>query len=243
VEDKRILKERALAQYRVHTTITRPDRELVRAFQEYPAAAVSDALRKRQTLPFQIKSVHVPARRMVGPALTVLASAGDELLTLKAFELAQPGDVVVIAGAWNDQSSVLGGVMSWMAKVRGIAGIVTDGLVRDLEQITDSELPIHARGVTPLAPSHDVPPGDLNATVCIGQAVITPGDLVVADCDGVVVVPSGVLQKVRTTVDAIIARDDKWIRDLKETNSIDEILETCAVDALLSGGERVCSLK
>lgn len=233
---------RAIPHYRVYTEIQRPDRKLVAAFQQYATAPISDAMHKRQTLPYEIKSVHRTPKRMAGPALTVFTPTGDELLTLKAFEIAQPGDVIVIAGCAAVTSSVMGGVMAWMAKVRGIAGIVTDGLVRDYRQINDSGLPIHARGLTPLAPTHDVPPGDLNCPVCIGDAVISPGDMVVADDDGVVVVPAAILKQVAESVDEEERRDDKWIEDLKRTKSIADIMTWCAVDKAFEGDKRTATL-
>ena len=71
---------------------------------------------------------------VVGPALTVKARPGDNLMAMKVIDLAQPGDVIVISSDGEANLSVWGGIMSMMAAKRGIAGVVTDGVIRDVAQ-------------------------------------------------------------------------------------------------------------
>lgn len=156
---------------------------------------------------------------------------GDELLPLKAIEIAQPGDVIVVVGAYSPRFSLWGGIMSIMAKTRGVAGLVTDGLVRDAAQTRAIGFPIYAAGLTPMAPCMNVPPGELNYPISFGTADIRPGDLIVADEDGVVCVPQEQIEAVRAAVRARIEKEDAWLREIEETRGM--ILKD-TVDRLLA---------
>ena len=82
---------------------------------------------------------------------------------------------------WGDLTSRLGAA-------RGLAGMVTDVAVRDVDGILEAGLPVFAAAVTPNSPQKDGP-GELNVPVACGGQVIQPGDILVGDGDGVVVVP------------------------------------------------------
>lgn len=224
-------KDRILNEYRIRKTITRPTKEYFETFQNYPVASISDAFRKRQTLPIDIKPVWDVRKRIAGPAITVNAMPGDEILALKAIEIAKPGDVIVVAFNSQSSNSFWGGIMSTMAKVRGVAALITDGLIRDLSDCREIEFPIWATGVTPIAPNMDVPPGDLNFPITIGKVIINPGDLVVADEDGVVIVPKNDISNVEKAVSFRMKKEEEW---LKEIYSSKEMILKDNVDSLLS---------
>jgi 4-hydroxy-4-methyl-2-oxoglutarate aldolase len=223
--------DRVLPEYQIRLRFDRPDPASYAAFVNYPTACISDAFRKRQTLPPAIKSVWGPVNRLVGPALTVKATPGDEILALKAIETAQPGDVIVVAGADHPLQCFWGGIMATMAKVRGVAGLVTDGKVRDLNECRQIGFPIWATGLTPAAPNMDVPPGEMNLPVTIGQVTINPGDLVVADEDGVVIVPKDQIAAVAAAVEARIAKETVWLEQIHRTK---EMILKDAMEGLLA---------
>lgn len=224
--------DRVRPEYRIRRTFPRPNADLYANFKDYPTAAISDAFRKRQTLPPEIKAVYSPAPKIVGPAVTVLATPGDEILALKAIELAKPGDVIVVAGAKSDRFSFWGGIMSLMAKERGVAGLVTDGLIRDVADMERMQFPVYAAGVTPMAPVMDVPPGELNLPLAFGNVVIHPGDLIVADRDGVVVVPQADIAAVDAAVKARLAKEAEWEREIRANKTM--ILKQVVDDLLAS---------
>src|SRR5690625_1883957 len=223
--------DRVLAEYRIKKEIIRPEADTYKNFVNYPVASISDAYRKRQTLPMDIKPVWNVKKRIAGPAITVNATPGDEILALKAIEIAKPGDVIVVAFNSKSFNSFWGGVMSTMAKVRGVAALITDGMIRDLSDCREIEFPIWATGITPIAPNMDVPPGDLNLPITIGEAIIEPGDLVVADEDGVVVVPQDDIEEVDKAVSFRLEKEDEW---LKEIYSTKEMILKDNVDRLLA---------
>lgn len=219
-------------EFKIRLSVPRPEKNFIMKFRCFPAATISDALGKRSALPANIKQVYKPCRKIVGPAYTVSVSPGDELLALKAIQLAEPGDVIIISGAGPSRYCLWGGIMSTMAKVRGIEGLVTDGFVRDVEQTRSVDFPIYAAGVTPVAPAINVPPGSINYPIAFGEVVINPGDLVVGDEDGVVVIPQGELEKVAESVEQRMLREEEWLKDIHATKSM--ILAEM-VDKLLQG--------
>ena len=223
--------DRVSVEYKLRLSFTRPDPATYAAFRGYATANISDAYFKRQTLPHHIKPVYAGCPGIVGPAITVQVTPGDELLALKAIEITQPGDVIVVVGAYSPRFSLWGGVMSTMAKVRGAAGLITDGLVRDVDETRRAGFAIYAAGLTPMAPCMNVPPGELNYPIIFGTAVINPGDLMVADEDGVVCVPQAEIPVVDAAVKARIAKEQAWHNEIQRTRSM--ILKD-TVDKLLA---------
>lgn len=212
--------DRVAPEYRIRLKFQRPDPASYSGYGNYATAMISDAYRKRQTLPPAIKPVWGPPGRIAGPAITVKATPGDEILALKAIEIAQPGDVIIVAGADHHLNCFWGGIMSTMAKVRGVAALVADGMIRDVEQCRSAGFPIWATGVTPVAPNMDVPPGELNLPITIGEVTIHPGDLVVADEDGVAIVAQADIGAVAAAVEARIAKEEAWLEKIHSTRQM-----------------------
>jgi 4-hydroxy-4-methyl-2-oxoglutarate aldolase len=124
---------------------------------------------------------------MTGCALTVLCFPGDNIMTHRALQMIQPGDVLVIDDG-DHETGCFGHKSAMLAKARGGAGAVMNGSVRDARELRAERFPIFCRGVSPRAPQKNTP-GSINVPVTIGGIVIMPGDIVVGDDDGVVVVP------------------------------------------------------
>nr|MBA3326307.1 RraA family protein [Paracoccaceae bacterium] len=85
---------------------------------------------------------------------------------------------------------VTGDLLLGMARNRGVAGLVTDGLVRDLAGVLGVGLPVFAAGVTPNSPARNGP-GTIGMPVVVGGVPVEAGDVVIGDADGVVVIPHG----------------------------------------------------
>ena len=73
------------------------------------------------------------------------------------------------------------------ASIKGIAGIVVDGALRDLEGIKRCEIPVYCKAITPQGPYRNGP-GEINVPVCCGGVAVLPGDIVVGDAEGVVII-------------------------------------------------------
>jgi 4-hydroxy-4-methyl-2-oxoglutarate aldolase len=181
-----------------------------RQLMSLPASTICEANGGVGALAPAIRSI-APRMKVAGPAFTVKLFPGDNLAVIHANALAKPGDVLVIDAGRTDEAMVVWGASSTLAaKMRGIAGVVTNGAVRDVDEMIQIGLPVFAAGVS-LRGNAKAHPGWLNVTVTIGDVVISPGDIVVGDSDGVVVVPgdqvSEVLQK------ALVQRQKEEERD------------------------------
>ena len=131
----------------------------------------------------------VPGSRVAGPARTALCMPGDNTMVHALVAHARPGDVLVLTSAEPAPVAFVGDLLATQALAQGVAGILVDGAVRDLDELAELGLPIWTRFVRAQgATKGDV--GKLDVPVVVGGAEIRPGDLVVMDCDGAVVVPA-----------------------------------------------------
>lgn len=215
--------------FKIIKSFERPDPGMIDAFRALPAANVSDAQGKQGTMDARVSPVYSPMPALCGPALTVKARPGDNLTPFKAIELAQPGDVIVISGSFEMVYSLWGGVMSAMAKKKGIAGVVTDGLVRDVAQTREVGLPMFAIGLTPSGPSKNGV-GQINTPIACGNVLVSPGDIIVADEDGVVVVPKDEASEVLENTRARARLEETWFERIERgelflMETDDELLE------------------
>jgi regulator of RNase E activity RraA len=148
--------------------------------------------------------------RMVGRARTIrylpnrkdvrdkLYAAGPQL-NYKSAEEAQPGDVLVFDAGGETRAGVSGGVTTMRFLVRGGAGLVIDGAMRDVPEL--EAMPIqtymrrgHASSVAPLLMSVDY-----QVPVRIGSVTVIPGDLLVGESTGILVIPAAIAEKVANT--------------------------------------------
>lgn len=142
---------------------------------------------------------------MCGPALTVHSWPGDNLAIQYAVTRSRPGDVLVISCAGHLSAGVWGDLLTQEAMARGIAGVVIDGAVRDIDHIRRLGFPLFARG-TCIHGTTKTGPGATHLPLRLGEAWIHPGDLIVGDADGLVAIPSG---RVETTLDKARKRIEK----------------------------------
>jgi regulator of RNase E activity RraA len=191
--------------FRVFTKIPRPPRELVEALGQMETTYLTDAMNRFGGMEGNIRPAD-PTMRLAGPALTVRVPPGDNLMVYKAFEIAQPGDVMVIEARGFVGVAQWGDLVSMMGIGLKLAGMVTDGSLRDLKGIVEIGFPVFAQPY--LAPKGDMKdgPGEINVPIAVGGVPVLPGDIVVGDSHGVVVVPrqdaAVVLRKAKEVVAA-----------------------------------------
>jgi 4-hydroxy-4-methyl-2-oxoglutarate aldolase len=167
-------------------SIERPPTELVQRFRGAPTSFIVDAMSGTGALDWRIKPL--VGRSLLGVALTCDCGPVDNLAFMAALAECRPGDVLVVATGGYVGAAVTGDLLIGVARNRGAAGFVTDGLVRDLDDLETIGLPVYAMGVTPNSPQRRGP-GTVGAPVVCGGVVVASGDVVVGDRDGVVVVP------------------------------------------------------
>lgn len=131
----------------------------------------------------------VPGSRVAGPARTALCAPGDNTMVHAVVAHANPGDVLVLTITEPAPVALVGELLATQAQAQGVAGILVDGAVRDLEELVEVGLPIWTRFVRAQgATKGEV--GNLDVPVVVGGAEIGPGDLVVMDCDGAMALPA-----------------------------------------------------
>ena len=131
--------------------------------------------------------------KVTGQAVTVQLSKGDLVDPLKALEMGQQGDVIVVDAGGDLNTSVCGGLMGGLAQNRGIRGMIVDGAGRDTDELEEIDWPIWTRAITPRGThtmfSEHREELSINVPIACGGVVVNPGDFIVADLMGVVVVP------------------------------------------------------
>ncbi|HUG15435.1 MAG TPA: hypothetical protein VMM78_10490 [Thermomicrobiales bacterium] len=200
-------------------TVERADPMIVDRFRGLASANISDIQGKQNTFDARVKPAYLPMAHLCGTAITVKARPGDNLLGTKAIHMAQPGDVIVIAGGFDMNLSVWGGVMSAIARAKGIAGVVTDGLVRDVAETRQSGLPVFSIGLTPVGPTKEGA-GQINVPISCGGVIVNPGDIIVGDEDGVVVVRKDEAAAVLERTHARMELESAWFAQIARGETI-----------------------
>ena len=132
----------------------------------------------------------VPGSSAAGPARTALCAPEDNTMVHALVAHARPGDVLVLTSAEPAPVAFVGDLLATQARAQGVAAMLVDGAVRDLDELADLGLPIWTRFVRAQgATKGEI--GELDVPVVVGGVEIRPGDLVVMDGDGAVVVPAG----------------------------------------------------
>ncbi len=131
----------------------------------------------------------VPGSRVAGPARIALCAAGDNSMVHAVLAHALPGEIVVLTSVEPAPIALVGELLATQAQARGVAGILVDGAVRDVDELVAMGLPIWTRFVRAQGATKGAV-GKLDVPVVIGGAEIRPGDLVVLDCDGALALPS-----------------------------------------------------
>lgn len=164
------------------------------ALAQFAAATLSETTTAPCDLPPEIQSV-VPGARMVGPAFTVRCPLGDNSAVTRAVDEAPTGSVIVIDCGGPPRTAVWGENATFACTFKGVAGCVTNGMIRDIDAVQDSGFPLFAVGRS-LRGSRKGQPGELGVEIVIGDVTIQPGDYVCGDSDGVVVIPAAEAQQV-----------------------------------------------
>lgn len=190
-------------------TIKRPGNRLKEAaiapFAARSTSFIVDAMQGRGALDHRIKPLD-PKSRFAGSALTARAGARDNLAAIAALDLIEPGDVLVIAAQGFTGAAVLGDNMARIAKQRGAVAVVTDGAVRDADEIRAIGLPVFACAITPNS-AFPSGPGEVGLPLALGEVAIAQGDLVLGDADGVVVVPAQRIGEITKALDQVAAKE------------------------------------
>lgn len=190
--------------------------------ERVPVAALSAQLRRRGLNNVTVDGVRPmhPGTKIVGTAKTLRFVPGREDLfqshgggynaQKRAFDAVEPGEILVIEARGEAGSGTLGDILALRAQVRGAAGIVTDGGVRDYDAVAAIGIPVYSAGAHPAVLGRRHVPWELDVTIGCGGTTVQPGDILVGDGDGVIVLPPSLAEEV---ADAALAQEDEdaWV--------------------------------
>lgn len=144
---------------------------------------------------------------------------------LEILDQAEPGSVLVYVMEDGLEIAAMGNLMGTTAKVRGLAGAVIDGAVRDITELRRLQFPVWSRRVSPATSVGRMISVDKQVPVKCAGVLVHPGDYIVGDPDGVVVVPAGAAEKVVALLKQYDDKESKMIPIIDREKSMLKALE------------------
>lgn len=208
------------------------DPETLKGFQELlkiysPSCVVADSQERAGVMHSYLRPL-TESTRFVGPALTVRLEPGNQVDCLDALSVAEAGDVIVVDAAAETETSIWGGLMSGLCKMKGVVGAVIDGAMRDTDETRDLGFCVFAKAIVPRSThtpfSGRMEPIEINVPIQCAGVLVNPGDIVLADEVGVVVIPrengADILEKARAQAD----KEEKTRARIREGKTVEQIL-------------------
>lgn len=165
-----------------------------------------------------------PGAAAAGPAFTAVCAPGDNLAVHVAVANAPAGCVLCVEVEDERELGWWGEVLTTGAQARGIAGLVIDACVRDVDALEELAFPVFSTGIA-LPGASKVGPGRVGGDATVGDVRVKVGDMVVADRDGVVVVPTAQVDAVRAAGEQRAAKEQEYFSALRDGATTVELLD------------------
>ena len=194
---------------------------LKEAFSMVSTPNVSDAMHKQGAMQ-GIRPVAL-GFHMVGRALTVRTTDGDWAKPIEAIDEANKGEVIVV-DVNGGKTAIWGELATWSAKLKGLAGVVIDGTVRDLDDIVKMDFPIFCKHIAPNA-GEPKGFGEIGAEIKCGGQTVRTGDWIIGDDSGVVVVPQEISQEIANRSLGVKETENRIREEIKSGGSLGSVLK------------------
>jgi 4-hydroxy-4-methyl-2-oxoglutarate aldolase len=203
----------------------------VRRLRRLDCCAVSDAL-DRLKLAGVVGGL--PPRsgtgKIAGCVVTMKLGLGDpppgppRHLGCSAIEASGPLDVIVVEQLTGIEAGSWGGILSLGAKLRGIAGVISEGCVRDIDEAITYGFPIFSRGVTALTARGRIVEKGFNVPISIGRVEVNAGDYVIADASAVAFIAVTDIERVLDVAEGIVAKEAAMAKALLAGTPVSEVM-------------------
>ncbi|WP_407355445.1 bifunctional hexulose-6-phosphate synthase/ribonuclease regulator [Methanolobus sp. WCC5] len=197
------------------------DEEIRRILEGVSTPNISDAMHRKGAM--QDIFTMLPGKRMVGTAVTVQTFKGDWAKAVEAIDEAKEGDVIVI---YNGSRHVApwGGLATMSCLNKGVAGVVIDGAVRDIDDIRSIGLPVFA---TCNVPNAGEPKGfgEINSEIVCGNQTVRPGDYIVGDDNGVVVIPKERAYEIARRAKEVEKTEQRLFEEIRRGSTLSEVMK------------------
>lgn len=195
--------------------------DLREAFLKCSTSNISDAMHRKGAMDAGILARQT-GKRIAGRAVTVFTADGDWAKTVEAIDVAQADEVLVIDQR-GGQTAMWGELASTSCVGKGIAGLVTDGAVRDIDDIRDMEFPVWSRWVVPNA-GEPKGHGQIGLEIKCGGQTVRNGDWIIADDMGVVVVPQESAQEIANRSLEVHEKENRLREEIKRGKTLSSVL-------------------
>ncbi len=207
--------------------------QLLEAYSQIPTGNACDAM---QTLGIPsgavegLRPLSLDQRRAAGFARTIKqmqrsqSAEGAKLARHSKVidEALNPGDILVIDVGGRTDVCTGGGMLALRAKIRGVAGFVVNGCLRDLKEMVELDFPVHLVDGSPVKSAPKLETVGVDIPVEIGGVQINPGDLVLTDDTGIVVIPVGAAETVLQKAQEIQAAEDRMAEMIRSGKTFAE---------------------
>ncbi|HDQ15746.1 MAG TPA: 3-hexulose-6-phosphate synthase [Bacteroidetes bacterium] len=195
--------------------------QLRKAFSLVSTPNISDAMHKQGFMQ-DIRPVKL-GFHMVGKAITVRTIDGDWAKPVEAIDRAEKYDVIVV-DVNGGRTAIWGELATRSAKVKGLAGVVIDGAIRDLDDIVKIDFPVFSKYIASNA-GEPKGLGEIGAEIKCGNQIVKSGDWIIGDDSGVVVVPQEIAQEVANRALDVKEHENRIREEIKKGGSLGEVLK------------------
>jgi 3-hexulose-6-phosphate synthase/6-phospho-3-hexuloisomerase len=195
--------------------------QLYEAFMLVSTPNISDAMHKQGALE-GIRPI-TTGFHMIGRALTVRTMNGDWAKPIEAIDNAEKGWVLVV-DVNQGKIAVWGELATWSAKLKGLAGVVIDGAVRDYDDLLKIRFPIFSRYIVPNA-GEPKGFGEIGVEITCGNQIVRTGDWIIGDDSGVVIVPQEISQEIANRALDVKEQENRIREEIKSGGSLGSVLK------------------
>jgi len=168
-------------------------------------------------------------RKLAGQILTVKLESADgrmaeRHLCTAAIEAAHAGNILVVEHHSRTDCAGWGGLLSRAAMVKGIPGVIVDGLCRDIDESRELGFTVFARGVIPTTARGRVIETGFNSPITVDSVVVHPGDWVIADGSGVVFLAQENVEAILAQAEQLVSREATLLKDIEDGIPVSQVM-------------------